>query len=802
MRGISFVPKTEYCRRVAVPVLLADALHMLTASELVLMSFFRLLQDQFPAWTTDPVGFRRVQFFLVATVLLFGVILAAAGRFQSVACVAAEMGYFALGGWYAYRHAEELREGLTALYSDYLKAWNAYYQTSYTVHGGEWDLAPHALCFAALVILLLLLLLCYVSGRRWPLLLMPLGSLTLGFLVDVPSDWPGLALFFAGLAVICSGPQESARFHAVSARGTAAWRLGALARNVLFAILLLTVTPWAFGRTVAQIPEKAPDIMAFQQDLEKGIANLGNRHTASDEVSLDNSTPKYRDKLVLEVTADARPGTNLYLADFYGGTYQSGTWLQNPWEYRNAARDDKIDRDRLGALLRQMPYESSRQSGFGRETATNYRIDYQVNTDSALVPYFTDVAGIEDVWVVDEGLVKKSRSQKTLEFAGSTAWSFVKGLETGLNAAGWYSAYAAEHYVKRSGIPAVEEQAGLLRNGPLGSWSQHSEGTLRASAYSDPVNTRRLMLADTVRRRLAELADYSLYLDRLPGGTDAVQYFLETGHRGYCMHFASAGALILQEMGVPARYASGYIVKQQAFREDAVSGEFVAPVYDRNAHAWVEIYMENVGWIPWEMTPGYETLAEVLPTDEVGQEQLPEGSSQEESGESESQEDKTGTEPEQAAKPGTEHASEPTDPAGTVPGNQPPSGTGAGRFGKLALRVAVTAVALVALLLLVRAGVVLGMRHYHALLGREIRRKQHRRAVRRINRRIYRRLPKGLSRGRMTDAEYEKKLADTYHKVTPEDWKRYMQVVKKVAFSREAVSDEEMRLCLTVYRTR
>ena len=50
---------------------------------------------------------------------------------------------------------------------------------------------------------------------------------------------------------------------------------------------------------------------------------------------------------------------------------------------------------------------------------------------------------------------------------------------------------------------------------------------------------------------------------------DPVEYFLGTGKEGYCMHYASAATLILQELGVPARYASGFVVKQGLFaRED------------------------------------------------------------------------------------------------------------------------------------------------------------------------------------------------------------------------------------------
>ncbi len=843
MREISFVPTTEYEKRAGnVTVLLADAVHMLAVSELMLMSFLRMLQDEFPAWTMESEGFLRVQFFLVATILLFGVIAPATGRFHALTNVGLEMAYFALGGWYVFRHAAKLRSGLIAVYADYLKAWNEYYQTNYMVNGGVRDvrdLASEAFFFAVLVFLLLLLLLRYASGQRWPLLIMPLGALALGFLVDVLPGWPGLAMFFVGLALICAGAGDSTRFHAVSARKTrklrpAARRLGALARTALLAILILGITPWVFGRSVEQIPEKAPEILAFQQNLEAEITDLGNRLAASDEERVDNSTPKYRDKLMLEVAADVKPRTNLYLADFYSGTYQRGRWLQIPWEYRKAAQADRIDRDRLGALLRQMPYESSRQIRGDGNLPINYRINYKMNTDRALVPYFTDVAGIDDAWVVDEGLVKKRRFQKSLEFVGSSTWGLVSDSgQNGRDGADWYSAYAAEHYVKESGIPAVAKQAAVIGGESSGAWSQHSEGIFQGA--SDPQSIRRLMLADAVRQRLAKLAVYDLYLDKIPAGTDTIQYFLETGHEGYCMHFASAGALILQELGVPARYASGYIVKQQAFRMDEETGEFVAPVYDRNGHAWVEIYIENVGWIPWEMTPGYETLVEALPTDAENQEQLQQESENKNSEALESSEAASGSElesekeSETAAEPASENGdsahSESVGP-GTAASNSPQDGTpshgggSAGSRGEKVLWIVVAVVAVLALAVLIWVGIVLGMRRYRALLGQEIRRKQHRRAVRRINRRIYCRLQKGflpaggLRFGKrpvgdyalwwsgMTDAEYERKLADTYRRVTPEDWKRYMQVVKKVAFSREAVSDEEMRLCLMVYRTR
>ena len=62
--------------------------------------------------------------------------------------------------------------------------------------------------------------------------------------------------------------------------------------------------------------------------------------------------------------------------------------------------------------------------------------------------------------------------------------------------------------------------------------------------------------------------------------------------------------------GIPARYVSGYMVQPSAFsmRED---GSFHANVTDGQAHAWVEIFQPEYGWMPVEMTPSSGANASV-----------------------------------------------------------------------------------------------------------------------------------------------------------------------------------------------
>ena len=72
-----------------------------------------------------------------------------------------------------------------------------------------------------------------------------------------------------------------------------------------------------------------------------------------------------------------------------------------------------------------------------------------------------------------------------------------------------------------------------------------------------------------------------------------------TGHRrGYCQHFAGAMALMLRYLGIPARVAVGFTTGLW----DPDRGEWT--VADTNAHAWVEVWFDGWGWLPFDPTPG------------------------------------------------------------------------------------------------------------------------------------------------------------------------------------------------------
>ena len=83
----------------------------------------------------------------------------------------------------------------------------------------------------------------------------------------------------------------------------------------------------------------------------------------------------------------------------------------------------------------------------------------------------------------------------------------------------------------------------------------------------------------------------------LSGSQPALAEFMLHSHRGYCQMFSGAMALVLRLHGIPARVAVG-------FTSGKLQGSNTYLVNDRDAHAWVEVYFPEYGWMPFEPTPG------------------------------------------------------------------------------------------------------------------------------------------------------------------------------------------------------
>lgn len=84
------------------------------------------------------------------------------------------------------------------------------------------------------------------------------------------------------------------------------------------------------------------------------------------------------------------------------------------------------------------------------------------------------------------------------------------------------------------------------------------------------------------------------------GGADVIATFLDV-KTGYCVHFASAMAIMAREVGIPARLALGYLPGEKS---DDSGDEERYDVDSHDLHSWPELYFVGIGWVPFEPTPG------------------------------------------------------------------------------------------------------------------------------------------------------------------------------------------------------
>lgn len=81
------------------------------------------------------------------------------------------------------------------------------------------------------------------------------------------------------------------------------------------------------------------------------------------------------------------------------------------------------------------------------------------------------------------------------------------------------------------------------------------------------------------------------------GELDPIEGFLFDTKAGHCEYFASAMALMLREVGVPTRNVNGFYGAHYN-----PIGEFYV-VRQADAHSWVEVYFEDLGWVTFDPTP-------------------------------------------------------------------------------------------------------------------------------------------------------------------------------------------------------
>ena len=114
--------------------------------------------------------------------------------------------------------------------------------------------------------------------------------------------------------------------------------------------------------------------------------------------------------------------------------------------------------------------------------------------------------------------------------------------------------------------------------------------------WVDPLSNKTpIEKADLMVKGLWDKCTYSVQTSFDGSTDDPVSDFLFVTTRGNAIDFASVFTIICRMKNIPSRMVMGYALGEETFE---------GRVYRAgHLHAWSEIYLEEVGWIPYEVTP-------------------------------------------------------------------------------------------------------------------------------------------------------------------------------------------------------
>ncbi len=330
-----------------------------------------------------------------------------------------------------------------------------------------------------------------------------------------------------------------------------------------------------YARMVPQSEAKEASARGMENFARYGMRALFPQNTAGSGVSggkLSKGSaimPNYETALIVRYTPYSF--TPVYLKAFTGLDYIGTSWTEAAME---PPEDGNME---MSLYSRQRQFEESGTAGQGmgimevEKTGAEDTFEYR--------PYYTDYCNIEE--------------------EGGT--------------------YTYRYYPDngKTAIPSGEEPYMRYLN-----VSASCETAVRRICEEAGFSGTEEEIARQIVTYFDENYNYTLRPGFYYGNPDYISHFLLESRKGYCAHFASAATMLFRQMGIPARYVEGYafsyanVVENgelvpgadyndyySGFSEIGATALVQIEIPEASAHAWVEIFDSERGWIVVDPTP-------------------------------------------------------------------------------------------------------------------------------------------------------------------------------------------------------
>ena len=536
-----------------------------------------------------------------------------------------------IAAWYYMHHRLTIEDGVIYIARCYVAAINRHYGAELYFWSGSQSDAPQALLFWMLCVGAALF--CVTVQKHITYMLSASALLFVsGIAVGIVPGWKCMVCLVLSVCMLC--------IYEMGWRDKRKMRMTQLA--CMLGISSLTAT--AFSPLAMQVVGAHEEVQKRQWAFEDRILALPILTIFEKDGMVTNDTPEFHKNKILTVTLSDTVTETIYFKEFVADTYKDGMWKQTEAEFSKAVLEQGLTEQEVGKQLWEQPYrkgneivltEGLREALQGMALKEPKECTYQIQcnkySSQALMPYTSSLP--EAFIPYEDKDIQKKWTQRayggsmilggreadpllrylqfyfmaqlwTYDFNGSFSEPASETSEAA-NDKDWYAKWVQKQYTLAQEPDEVAYIMKDLIYPVLGSTDGSDIRNYCADIQEMDtpmlLNNVRLSYALMVQKMMQTYGTYSRYLDELPAGADPISYFLETSKEGYCVHYASAATLILQSLGIPARYVTGYV----AFPEDFAQTEqgYTATVIDERAHAWSEIYLEDFGWVPLEMTP-------------------------------------------------------------------------------------------------------------------------------------------------------------------------------------------------------
>ncbi len=365
-----------------------------------------------------------------------------------------------------------------------------------------------------------------------------------------------------------------------------------IAKLVCIALMLLAALSFpvisnVFEKTdfVSPIKEIAAEHIS---GIYYGYAPLGNGALAGDKRNTD-------DDIALEITMSEPEAT--YLRGYIGEAYAAGRWSPLPYSVYKDSRQLMywLDREKFNGIGQLGQADNL----VNDTTAVDFRIEVkEANKKYAYLPY--EYISENDRllnWYgsyITNGNFGRMKSYEFKAYENATGhWTGTAGelftfahdeaISNYLTDESWFNEFVYENYTYLSSaeIELLHENIGNRGDQSNG----HIEYSTAIKKIRDYLNSNFIYTEDPA------LAD------------DMVMEEFFNSKKGYDTHFATAAAFMFRYYGIPARYVEGYLVTPTDVKSAGEDGTM--SISQQNAHAWVEIYIDGIGFVPIEVSPEY-----------------------------------------------------------------------------------------------------------------------------------------------------------------------------------------------------